>query len=146
MKTKPAAEVPSAQIEKAALDAFKASTNLSKALFQERQPSKSNRVLANTAKELLKEVKLVKELQKQLPKPSEDAELEAEVAALNHYRPPAANDNTKGLVDKIVTGRRAKHITALQDFEADLDEYMSSVRDIYSAVRSEAVEFIKIND
>lgn len=56
-----------------------------------------------------------------MPKPSEDTELEAEVAALNHYRAPAANENTKQLVDKIVTGRRAKHISNLQDFQADLE-------------------------
>lgn len=145
-KTKPAVEVPNGQLEKAALDSFKASTNLNRALFQERQPTKTNRMLANTAKDLLKEVKLVRELQKHLPKQSEDAELEAEVAALNHYRPPPANDNTKTLVDKIVTNRRAKHISTLQEFEADLSECMSSVRDIYAAVKSEAEEFIKIND
>jgi hypothetical protein len=48
-----------------------------------------------------------------MPKPSEDRDIEAEVTALNHYRPPAPSDNTKGLVDKIITNRRSKHIQSL---------------------------------
>jgi hypothetical protein len=47
-------EVPSSQIDKKAIDAFKASTNLNKALFQPHSQSKGTRVFANTAKELLK--------------------------------------------------------------------------------------------
>lgn len=140
------AEVPASRLDKPALDSFQASTNLNAALFKERQKSKNTRVLADSAKELLKEVRLVKELQRSMPRRTGDEEFEAEIVGLNQYRAPTPNPRTQELVSRITLSRRENHLATLGHFESDLEAYLGSLAEINAVARSEAQEFLKISN